>query len=192
MALKTVVKVTVNNLTDARYCAGMGVDLIGFSTEPDDPFYLSPKNFSEISEWLSGVNFVAETKGLSETFDSYAVDYVQITNPAEANLFNDKKIILEGDADDFRRWKAQLSAIENLVYIILVLDGESDVNELINEFQEFPLLIGYDLSIDDVQALAHTKATGVALKGSDEIKPGFKDFDELADILEVLEVDEPY
>ena len=32
--LKTIVKVSeVNNLSDARYCAGMGVEYIGFSMD---------------------------------------------------------------------------------------------------------------------------------------------------------------
>lgn len=192
MALKTTVKVTVNNLSDARYCAGMGVDFIGFSTDPDNPFYLSPDNFAEISEWLSGVNFVAETNGISETSDSYAVDYVQVSNPAEASLFRDKKIILEGNADDLHRWKGQLPEIENLAFLLLVVTGNSRTEDIIKEFPEYPLLVGYDISLDEVKALAYSPATGIALKGSDEIKPGLKDYDELADILEALEVDEPY
>jgi phosphoribosylanthranilate isomerase len=192
MALKTTVKVTINNLSDARYCAGMGVEFIGFSTDPDDPFYLSPDNFSEISEWLSGVDFVAETNGISETSDSYDVDYVQVVNPAEAILFSDKKIILEGTADDLHRWKDQLPEIKNLAFLLLVITGNTDTDDIIKEFHEYPLLIGYDISLDEVMALADSPATGIALKGSDEIKPGLKDYDELADILEALEVDEPY
>lgn len=192
MALKTTVKVTVNNLSDARYCAGMGVDYIGFSTIPDDPFYLSPDNFAEISEWVSGVNFVAETNGIFEEQGSYNVEYVQVSNPAEAILFNDKKIILEGTAEDFHKWKDQLPEIKNLELLLLSVTGKTDSEEIIEEFKQYPVLVGYDISIEDAKALADSPAKGIALKGSDEIKPGFKDYDELADILEALEVDEPY
>jgi phosphoribosylanthranilate isomerase len=61
MALKTFVKVsTVNNLSDARYCAGMYVNWLGFNLEESSPDYLSPEKFTEITEWLSGLEYVGE------------------------------------------------------------------------------------------------------------------------------------
>ena len=61
MALKTTVKVSkVNNLSDARYCAGMGVNQLGFNIEPDHENYTDPKSFKELADWVSGVEFVGE------------------------------------------------------------------------------------------------------------------------------------
>ena len=41
MGLKTLVKVSeVNNLSDARYCAGMGVEMIGFSLDENHPKFI--------------------------------------------------------------------------------------------------------------------------------------------------------
>ena len=56
MALKTFVKISsVNNLSDARYCAGMGVDIIGFDLHEGSDHYVSPSKFKEIERWISGV-----------------------------------------------------------------------------------------------------------------------------------------
>ena len=63
MALKTLVKISnVTNLSDARYCAGMGVDMLGFSMDADSPDYIEPKKFAEIRGWVAGVQIVGETQ----------------------------------------------------------------------------------------------------------------------------------
>ncbi|MGK7390240.1 MAG: phosphoribosylanthranilate isomerase [Candidatus Cyclobacteriaceae bacterium M2_1C_046] len=193
MALKTTVKVTINNLSDARYCAGMGVDLIGFSTNPDDPFYLSPENFKEISEWLSGVEYVAETSVDNLSKQDYDVNYIQITDIALAEAYPDHRILLEGRPEEFEHLKEEIKALDNLAYLVLNIDHDKDSIPLIlKSFEGIPLLLGYDLSLDEVKEHINTDIEGVALKGSDEDRPGLKDYDELADILEGLEVDAPY
>ena len=66
MALKVPVKVSgVSNLSDARYCAGMGVHWLGFSIKPDSPNYCSPEQFQEIASWVEGVSHVAEAHDMS-------------------------------------------------------------------------------------------------------------------------------
>ena len=61
MALKTNVKISnVSNLSDARYCAGMGVDMLGFCTDESKPDYINPTVFSELTQWVAGPQFVGE------------------------------------------------------------------------------------------------------------------------------------
>ena len=56
MSLVTKVKAAnITNLSDARYCAGMGVDWIGFPLSQ-----VNPTVFSEITGWLSGPQWVVE------------------------------------------------------------------------------------------------------------------------------------
>jgi phosphoribosylanthranilate isomerase len=55
--LKTTIKVSnLNNLSDARYCAGMGVEMLGFSMDE-----LDFDKFREMRGWLAGVQIVGET-----------------------------------------------------------------------------------------------------------------------------------
>ncbi|MGB3586453.1 MAG: phosphoribosylanthranilate isomerase, partial [Tunicatimonas sp.] len=59
--------------------------------------------------------------------------------------------------------------------------------------EHYPILLGFGITPDNILSLVDNSAIlGIALKGSNEIKPGYKDFDDLAEILEVLEVDETY
>src|SRR5690606_31205998 len=94
MALKTFVKISeVNNLSDARYCAGMGVNLIGFSLDPTNPKAVTPEQFSEITGWISGVKLVGEFYESSplvikELLGAYAVDYLQIKSVEELDYLS--------------------------------------------------------------------------------------------------------
>ena len=75
----------------------------------------------------------------------------------------------------------------------MLVDGieqydENTVDRLRKISQTFPVLLGGNLQPDSVVSLMEkTQCKGIALKGSEEIKPGFKDYDELAEILEILE-----
>ena len=71
MALKTKVKINrITNLTDARYCSGMYVDVLGFSLEEGSPHYVSPSQFQEITGWISGADYAAEFTGS----DAYTIE----------------------------------------------------------------------------------------------------------------------
>ena len=69
----------------------------------------------------------------------------------------------------------------------LVIEDGFDENTLTPNI-DTKLLIGKDVSLESLQHLVNqSKYTGLHLKGSDEIRPGYKNFDELAEILEALE-----
>jgi phosphoribosylanthranilate isomerase len=68
MPLKTIVKVgNISNLSDARYCAGMGVDMLGFRVIDGLPGYIAPQAFQEIRGWISGPKVVAEIYGIDRS-----------------------------------------------------------------------------------------------------------------------------
>src|SRR5690348_11767986 len=68
MALKTTVLVNgINNLSDARYCAGMCADMMWFKRDPTQPDHLSDEAFKEITGWVAGIKFVGEFDEASAT-----------------------------------------------------------------------------------------------------------------------------
>ena len=68
MALTTIVKVgNITNLSDARYCAGMGVDMLGFCFEKKSEQYIDPESYKEIIGWISGPQLVGEFDTNDET-----------------------------------------------------------------------------------------------------------------------------
>ena len=86
MALKTLVKVgNISNLSDARYCAGMGVDMLGFRVISGQEHYVSPELFKEIRGWFSGPSVVAEAYGIRSGEDlpfiiqNYLPDFIELS-----------------------------------------------------------------------------------------------------------------
>jgi phosphoribosylanthranilate isomerase len=54
-----------------------------------------------------------------------------------------------------------------------------------------PIVLAGGFTDEDVEGkIDSLNLFGIAMKGGDEIRPGYKDFDALADILEALEIDD--
>ena len=209
MALSTFVKVGgVTNLSDARYCAGMGVHLLGFGLEKEQPTYVAPEKFVAITEWLAGVKFAAEFDTYSpteieQTLADYArIDYVQTSQPqqAEALMGLGKPLIIRLDAREYDEDVVALAdtmrGCRDRATYFLVDHSSPDprpelVSDLLDLAQRHPILLGFGLRADWLPALVQEHPlAGIALRGSEEIKPGYQNFDQLADILEVLEVED--
>lgn len=50
----------IKDLHDARYCAAVGIHLLGFRMEEGEEYSIAPKAVAEIMEWLSGPEGVGE------------------------------------------------------------------------------------------------------------------------------------
>jgi phosphoribosylanthranilate isomerase len=205
MLTNTVKISNVTNLSDARYCAGMGVEMLGFSIDEDSSNYISPKKFEEICSWLSGITLVAETsqtnpEAIINALSNYPVHAVQVEDPAllgylasEVNL----PLLLRISVDTYDA--QEIDSIFNrygdaAAHFLL----ESDKNaELTEEWiqvlgalgNEYSVLAGFGFDNEaTVQSLTDRfPKIGIALRGSEEIRPGYKDFGSMMDILEALE-----
>ncbi len=73
--LITKVKVgQVTNLSEARYCAGMGVDFLSFPISSIDP-----KMYQEITGWVAGPKFGVEVdNGSLSTINEYKPDFLVV------------------------------------------------------------------------------------------------------------------
>ena len=205
MALKTKVKINrITNLTDARYCSGMYVDILGFSLVEGSPHYVSPTQFQEITGWISGIDYAAEFADL----DAYSIerllaDYPSITWIESEDLDAlvqlaplGKKLIyrvkLEG-LDTLLPKIAFLQEHEITLHITstnksLSIDNESSINHFFNQLNVF---LGAGITPSNASSLVELPGLyGLSLDGGDEIKPGLRDFDQLAAILENLEVED--
>src|SRR5690606_105942 len=85
MPLKILVKAgSITNLSDARYCAGMGVDFLGFQVIEGQPNALSAKAFQEIRGWVTGPQIVAEIYGITDVsqltsiMEDFRPDYFEL------------------------------------------------------------------------------------------------------------------
>ncbi|MBL7857481.1 MAG: phosphoribosylanthranilate isomerase [Cyclobacteriaceae bacterium] len=187
MPLKTFVKVgSITNLSDARYCAGMGVDLLGFCALEGQANYISPKQFQEIRGWVSGPKVVAEISGLnhaaalSAIIENYRPDFLELgvaELPAVGKL--SIPLILRGTASELQ----QLTTEQKNIAFMLI--QEHDKVELLPD--GIPVLLELT-SLSNLEVLHHHPSFGIALSGSSEISPGLKNYDHLAEVLEQLEI----
>lgn len=181
--LKTLVKVgEINNLSDARYCAGMGVELLGFALKHPNRKTISKEEYIAITGWLSGPKLVGE---FIDTSDKVIVDYDQTLS------FD---YIQTNDAEQATRLKAQgkkviflykgIGSVPEVDYVLI--EAEVSIDDLVGQHD---VLVGTEITLDNLDGLLDSGIKGVNLKGGDEERPGYKNFDELADILEALEID---
>jgi len=205
MALSNFVYISnVNNLSDARYAAGMGVNLLGFRLDPKDEASLNPAQFSEISEWISGVKIVGEfgdsnPQEIKASLDQFAVDYLLVSDESQIHDFSMIGIPLIFRLEITNENKQDLESTMNFCvgtveYFLLESKhenvNEADVNLITELATKYPIIMGYGVDTGNAKTIVgdlHLK--GISLKGSPELRPGYKDFDEMADILEALEID---
>lgn len=194
--LKTLVKVgKISNLSDARYCSGMHVDLLGFRVIPGQPDYVSPELFRELRGWFSGPAIVAEAYGIEKGEDlpaiiqHYLPDYIEVSlddlvkihSPSATFILSTTPEELVAKEDVVAPFRTQISKI-----IIPGSTNKAVIDELARSYKVV-LHIDANTSMDTV--LSNATIKGIALEGSPEEKPGVKNYDRLADILEKLEME---
>ena len=208
MALATFVKVSgINNLSDARYCAGMGVHVLGFILEKEHPQYADPEKYAAITEWLAGVEFAAEfdtysPEAIAEILPSYTrISYLQTSQTQHLAALADlrKPLIVRLDAADYREDVVALADImrdsrEQATYFLIENSSASPRADLLDDVlhlsRQYPVLLGFGLEPDRVSPLVKEfPLAGIALRGGEEVRPGYRNFDELADVLEAIEVE---
>ena len=213
--LATLVKISnVTNLSDARYCAGMGVDMLGFSMDEFSPDYVDPSRFTAIRNWVVGVQIVGETTEtdldrIGELIATYQPDLLQIEEaallPSLSTLGKPPGGLPPGGLRLILRLNLagitleQLDALlqinpTNADFILLESQApihlDDDLKTSIGQLAaRHAVLLGAGITAETVHdRLAELPIKGIALTGGPEDRPGSRDFGELMDILEALEI----
>lgn len=200
MALRSLVKISsVNNLSDARYTAGMGVELMGFNLDAESDQRISTEEFHAITSWISGVKLVGEVDSLTkhqllELVDDYPVDYIQAIGTTELEI--DKcplPVIVKIDQPDRDHMIRIFDQFGDLPAWYLLEPNvplsDDQLTWCMEKAASCPIILGSNIELENLDQLLDAGFSGISLKGGNEIRPGYKDFDELADILEALEQD---
>lgn len=205
MALRTSVIVNgINNLSDARYCAGMGVDIIGFNLKLDDPARMQPEALKEITGWLAGVQLAGEFERakpdiINEMADTFGLHLIQLDTPylideiEEINRPVIQKVFINKDTVESELLE-MMELYSPFVHAFIIYSSDFEaIDETNTRFlrelaAHFPVYLGFGLDKENInQALQQIKPEGIGLQGGHEIKPGLKDFDALQDIFEEIE-----
>lgn len=187
--LKTKVKAgNITNLSDARYCAGMGVDWLGFPVSDIDP-----KTLAEITGWVSGPQFVLEvTTQNPERLLSYPDTWVQIPF-SQLNAFHHRRqLIVSLPLNQWTELNANPGITTNISMLVITgLSGtlEADRKVLAEITQHHDVLIDFDSCPYSLAQILTLPGSGITIAGNQEIRPGLKDYSALASVLELLEAD---
>ncbi len=209
MALLTSVLVRgINNLSDARYCAGMGADRLTFRLDPALPEALTPEAVQEISGWVAGVELVGEfdtlpaaaINALTERCNLHhlllhrrrpAADLAELSRPALKNI----RWILDMLPEDVDlRFRDQAAHVAGFVLALRPPQPltPKQLAHLTQQARSYPLWLsaGFAASTGhSVRRLVETvRPAGIVLEGGHEIKPGLRDFSEMEAVFEELEV----
>ncbi|TFV97859.1 phosphoribosylanthranilate isomerase [Algoriphagus kandeliae] len=206
MALSTFVKISgVTNLSDARYSSGMYVDVIGFCLDEASEKFVPPTLFSEITGWVSGCDFCAEFKDddshvVSQKLSKYQnISWIQHNHLDVLLEFADQgyQLIFEAPLQEIRHIEDEVAEKIKTKGIHLLLTTDSatlDGDQLKSVAliaKKAKVILAGGISPFNVKSLINDlNLFGIALEGGEEIKPGLKDYDELAEILEELEIED--
>lgn len=196
---------SVTNLTDARYGAGMCVNLLGFNLDRTSDKFVSPELFKDLSSWVSGVEFVAEFShdrnpdvlAILEDYPPFSwIEYDRIEE-LQSFVGNGYSLMYKMNLEEVRHMEPDVAETLNKSGIIFHVVSHDDVLsdddlEVIKKLSEnCKVILGVGITIGNIDSLMEAIGIyGISLSGSDEIKPGLKDMDGLADILEKLEIEE--
>lgn len=200
MTLKTMVKVgQITNLSNARYCAGMGVNMLGFVVDDGSEFFISPEQFREISGWVAGVEFVGEISGSQiPELTGYSFSYLQVSDRALPEIVHASgyACIFYINTDNYvPEHIAQMMEEQQKYVSYFLLEGlnpdildDAELERITTWAASYPVWLGSGITPHNLEKLLASGIRGIALYGGSESKPGFKDYDELTDILEALDI----
>jgi len=185
--LITKVKVgQVTNLSEARYCAGMGVDFLSFPISSVDP-----KTYQEITGWVAGPKFgvEADSKTISTIYE-YKADFIEINVDQIDSCSGLENLIVSLEAKEWEIKKSSLLLSKgNILYVELRITSldESTLGIIHEITEDFKILLkpSNKIELDKVLKLP---VDGLCFDGNAETKPGLKEYP-LSEILEQLEVE---
>ena len=206
-----VIASQITNLTDARYFAARGIDYLSFNLDAGSESAISPQQLNAIKEWVEGPKVIGAF-GLQDIDEiKTAVNYIEL-EAIQLSMFSDVAVISTAlDVPVFVEVIAEsavLSDVFELIdthsssvdYFILDLSRNNIVFETIDQVQQDRLkeictqqkvFLNLSDQVDSIlQILNEVQPYGLVLSGGAEEKVGFKSFDELDDILDVLEIEE--
>lgn len=201
MGLRIAVKINgVNNLSDARYCAGMGVKWLGFCLDKSSATYVPSQKAVEMAGWLSGVEFVGElgTADPPPDIEQYPLDYLQTDLPEKLTSLRRYGLPLflrlsVCTLAELQRAEKIMAANRELADFFL-LEGSLNPSDVAVQacLQQIcarhRVVLGLSFEAHAInETLDSVCPYGIALQGGFEIRPGLKDFDEMAAVLEALE-----
>lgn len=214
MILSSKIKASqVTNLTDGRYFSAWGVDWLGFSLDSASEYYIEPTKMKAIRDWLEGPKIVGEfgmqsIETIQQAIELLKLDAIQLSFLSDIDVargINNVPIIKEIVIDNFSKNDSIVTVLEHFSEYVdsFLIDFSKngiswkevkagtffDFDLLKNVCSKYSVILGIDLAtenVHEVQEMLNPYALNIV--GGEEEKVGYKSFDEIDEIFEVLEV----
>lgn len=190
MSLRYPVKINrVNNLSDARYCAGMGVEILGISNE------VTVQEYMAITGWITGVDISLDIyktdEAVFEIIETLKPSYIETSSLEVLSKLKETgvKVIYRVEAQDYDSIREKCVLASTYATHISVSNTQLSDEQLISLCTQFSIILNVDgYSTPQIEDLCSKIVPAyIALNGGHEMAPGLKSFDEMAEVLEYLE-----
>ena len=175
----------ISNLSDARYFAAMGVDVMGFEVGDNTDI----KAIQEILSWVEGPEIALEVT--TNTWTSGIIAIVEAIKPSIITLPMYWEDLWHYSTLSILARKHISENIHEDIRLVRVVDKTFDQltkGERANLTAPQTAYIDALWSMDDLQfASAHLPNAGIVLRGGEEIATGIKSFDQMDAIFDYLE-----
>ena len=185
----------INNLSDARYCAGMGADKLTFILDPALPGHLDTKAVKELAGWIAGVELIGEFDQLSP-FEINAIaaecalDAILLRHPRSTEELAEiaPPVYIELSPESAADAQNQPTSVVGIIVELPEEISAETLTTLRSLSQRQPLWLGPGLNPARARHLTQQlELAGLVFPSGDEVKPGLRDFDQLEAVFEALE-----
>ena len=197
----------INNLSDARYCAGMGAQGLIFTLDPTLPGAVDAALVRELAGWVAGVELIGEFGSLpAEDINRLVAEcglsrvLLRFTGQADSPTLTPLAVPALVETPQFstfdgeyrQRLITKFSDVLPTGFALLTKVLKPDTDKIRQLMQTAaaatPLWLSGAFDPATLSALVATvRPAGLILEGGDEIKPGLRDFTELEAVFEALE-----
>lgn len=159
----------VDNLSTARYAAGVGADWISISFDNHNSSYISPLEAKEIVSWINGPKIIGVFDGTSlseikSISDHLSLDHIQMPFVAERPDLSNSII-----------WSTLPTNWETLNKDDLVLTRS--LNRIPEDFYSNTILLLDELDFTQLDHIKNLNINSIGIKGMKEESVGFVDFE---------------
>ena len=194
------------------FFSGAGVKYLGFCFDKNSERYIESEKAFQIKEWVSGPLIVGEFSTNSNPDEinlisqKIGLDYVQMTDVFPLGLNSEiekpifQEIIIE-ELSDLYELRAKMDERSENVYAyvlnflvhsypwdVIELDP-SNIDIIWKATDHHKVIIDTRINKENVlNILDRTKAYGVNIPAGNEISTGVQSFEDVADLLEILEI----
>lgn len=179
-----IIASSISNLTDARYFAAWAVDALSFDLNKIDR-----DEYFAIKDWVEGVNILLETKEEFSDLDIHEADgiiYIIDRDIQDQDVLSSQTKV-SASLNILQKLSFKEGHIMRAGYEWHQLDQEDQL-KWIKFGKQHNCFLDLPLKIADLEKYANSDLIyGLVLRGGDEEKVGFKSYDELDQIFDIME-----